>query len=172
MSPLQGHIQGVPSVPLLPRILPCQASRWGSMHERAGLNQTGDTPHSPLFRHWASRSGRKEGTGCEQESMLWGLNPNFPQTCRVTSGRSLHISEPQLLPLEHPLPYKLSSQVALVAKNPPANAVDLRLPCVGKIPWRRAWPPTPVFLPGESPWSEEPGGLQTRGSQQRQTPLK
>ena len=20
---------------------------------------------------------------------------------------------------------------------------------VGKIPWRRAWPPTPVFLPGE-----------------------
>ena len=23
-------------------------------------------------------------------------------------------------------------------------------PCVGKIPWRRAWPPTPVFLSGES----------------------
>ena len=23
-------------------------------------------------------------------------------------------------------------------------------PRVGKIPWRRAWPPTPVFLPGES----------------------
>ena len=21
---------------------------------------------------------------------------------------------------------------------------------VGKIPWRRAWPPTPVFLPGET----------------------
>ena len=27
------------------------------------------------------------------------------------------------------------------------------------IPWRRAWQPTPVFLPGESPWMEEPGGL-------------
>ena len=24
-------------------------------------------------------------------------------------------------------------------------------------PWRRAWQPTPVFLPGESPWTEEPG---------------
>ena len=24
-------------------------------------------------------------------------------------------------------------------------------PRVGKIPWRRAWQPTPVFLPGESP---------------------
>ena len=24
---------------------------------------------------------------------------------------------------------------------------------VGKIPWRRAWQPTPVFLPGESQWT-------------------
>ena len=24
-------------------------------------------------------------------------------------------------------------------------------PWVGKIPWRRAWQPLPVFLPGESP---------------------
>ena len=36
---------------------------------------------------------------------------------------------------------------------------------VGKIPWRRAWQPTPVFLPGESPWTEEPGRLQSMGSQ-------
>ena len=46
-----------------------------------------------------------------------------------------------------------ASQVALVVKNLPANAGDVRLgfnPCVGKIPWRRAWQPTPVFLPGES----------------------
>ena len=26
---------------------------------------------------------------------------------------------------------------------------------VGKIPWRRKWQPTPVFLPEESPWTEE-----------------
>jgi len=32
---------------------------------------------------------------------------------------------------------------------------------VGKIPWRRAWKPTPLFLPGESPWTEEHGGLQS-----------
>jgi len=36
-------------------------------------------------------------------------------------------------------------------------------PWVGKIPWRRACQPTPVFLPGESP--EEPGRLQSMGSQ-------
>ena len=35
---------------------------------------------------------------------------------------------------------------------------------VEKIPWRRAWQPTPVFLPGESPWTGEPGGLQSMGS--------
>ena len=36
-------------------------------------------------------------------------------------------------------------------------------PWVGKIPWRRSWQPTPVFLPGESPRTEEPGGLQSTG---------
>ena len=36
---------------------------------------------------------------------------------------------------------------------------------VGKIPWRRESLLTPVFLPGESSWTEEPGGLQSMGSQ-------
>ena len=57
---------------------------------------------------------------------------------------------------------KRASQVALVVKNLPANAEDIRHrfnPWVGKIPWRRALQPTPVFLPGESPWTEETLGL-------------
>ena len=29
--------------------------------------------------------------------------------------------------------------------------------------WREAWQPSPVFLPGESLWTEEPGGLQSIG---------
>ena len=37
-------------------------------------------------------------------------------------------------------------------------------PSVGKIPWRRVWKPTLVFLSGESPWTEEPGVLQFTGS--------
>ena len=43
--------------------------------------------------------------------------------------------------------------MALVVRNLPANAEDLRCgfdPWVRKIPWRKAWQPTPVFLPGES----------------------
>ena len=36
-------------------------------------------------------------------------------------------------------------------KNSPANAGDASsIPGWGKIPWRRKWQPTPVFLPGES----------------------
>ena len=38
-----------------------------------------------------------------------------------------------------------------MVKNPPANVGDMDLiPEVGKIPWRRKWQPTPVFLPGKS----------------------
>jgi len=43
--------------------------------------------------------------------------------------------------------------LVLVVKNPPANAGDMRLRFdlwVEKTTWRRAWQPTPVFLPGES----------------------
>ena len=51
------------------------------------------------------------------------------------------------------LPRWQASQVKLVVKNLPANAGDTRHcfnPWVWKMPWRRAWQPTPVFLPGES----------------------
>ena len=34
---------------------------------------------------------------------------------------------------------------------------------VGKIPWHSNWQPTPVFLPGEFPWTEEPVGYSPWG---------
>ena len=41
--------------------------------------------------------------------------------------------------------------------------------CVQSLGWEdpleEGMQPTPVFLPGESPWTEEPGGLQSMGSQ-------
>ena len=39
---------------------------------------------------------------------------------------------------------------AQTVKNLPAKRFDGFDPWVGKIPWRRAWQPTPVLLPGES----------------------
>ena len=63
------------------------------------------------------------------------------------------------------------SPVALVEKNLPDNAGDMRYrfsPWMWKTPWRREWHPTPVFLPGEfhgqmslvsySPWSCKESG--------------
>ena len=38
-------------------------------------------------------------------------------------------------------------------------------PWVKKILWRRAWQPTSVFWPGESPWTKELGRLQSMGLQ-------
>ena len=55
--------------------------------------------------------------------------------------------------------------VAQAVKNLPAMQETWVRSRVGKIAWRRAWQPTPVFLPGESPWTEEPGGLQSTGLQ-------
>jgi len=52
-----------------------------------------------------------------------------------------------------------------MVKNLPPMWETLFDPWFGKMPWRRAWQPTPVFLPGESPWTEEPGRLQSMGSQ-------
>ena len=50
-----------------------------------------------------------------------------------------------------------------------ANAAEVKRldisPWGGKIPWRRAWQPTPVFKPEEFPWTEESGGLQSTGLQ-------
>ena len=54
--------------------------------------------------------------------------------------------------LRFPLSSK-ASQATLVIKNPTDNAGDMRHrfdPWVRKIPWRRAWQPAPIFLPGES----------------------
>ena len=74
------------------------------------------------------------------------------------------ISEPALLFL---LYVRIrASHVVLVVKNSPENAGDKRHGfdfSVGKI-WRRAWQPTPVFLPGEaheerSQVGYSPGGL-------------
>ena len=38
-------------------------------------------------------------------------------------------------------------------------------PWIRKTPWRRAWHPSPVFLFGESPWTEEAGRLCSIGLQ-------
>ena len=53
---------------------------------------------------------------------------------------------------EEPVKACWPPQVAPVVKKPPADAGRPKrfIPWVGKVPWRRAWQPTPVFSPGPS----------------------
>ena len=58
--------------------------------------------------------------------------------------------------------------MALGGKNPPANAGDIkiRVRSLGREdPLEKGMATIPVSLPGESPWTEEPDGLQSSGSQ-------
>ena len=55
----------------------------------------------------------------------------------------------------------------LSCKESASNAEDRRSrfdPQVRKIPWRRAWHPTPLFLPGESHGLRSLVGYQSIGS--------
>ena len=71
---------------------------------------------------------------------LWGWNPhNGIRECPYTR-------DPQRVPLGFP--------GGTGGKEPACQGIRHKRhrfnPCVGKIPWRKAWQPTPVFLFGES----------------------
>ena len=60
--------------------------------------------------------------------------------------------------------YTIDGSSCMVKNLPQCNRPGFD-PWVGKIPWKEAWRLTPVFLPGEFPWAEEPGRLQSMGWQ-------
>ena len=48
------------------------------------------------------------------------------------------------------------------------ETLEMRVQSLGQEdPLEEVWQPTPIFLPGESPRTEEPGGLLSIGSQSR-----
>ena len=67
--------------------------------------------------------------------------------------------------ISSPLQYSWASVVAQMVKNPP----ELQKTWVQSLGWEdpleEGWQPTPVFLPRESPWTDEPGGLRSLRSQ-------
>ena len=65
----------------------------------------------------------------------------------------------------YPLQFSRAFLVAQMVKNPPAVQETWVRSLFGKIPWGKAWQPTPVYLPGESLWTEEPSRLQSMESQ-------
>ena len=66
--------------------------------------------------------------------------------------------------------------MAPVGKKPACQCRRLKScrfdPWVWKIPWRRAWKHYSSTLAWEIPWTEEPGGLQSVGSQSQTRPKR
>ena len=96
-----------------------------------------------------SSAGKK--SACNTEDPSWPSSaPGLGRSPREGTG--------------YPLQYSWASLVTQNGKESTCNAGDVFNPWVGKILWR-AWQPTPGFLFGETPWTEEPVGLQSLESQ-------
>ena len=73
------------------------------------------------------------------------------------------------LGFENQCPERRASLVAQTVKSLPAMRETWVRPRVGKIPWRRAWQPTPVFLPAESHRQRSLAGYSPRGRKESDT---
>ena len=135
-----------------------------------------------VFYYWV---GQKSSSRffCISSVPVWGIDVWGVLTCSFQQIKDINKAwfiYPYLTPkcpLHHqsmrscncflPILKTQASQVVLVVKEPTCHCRRHKRhrfkPWVGKIPWRRAWQPTPVLLPGESPWRKEPGGLQYIG---------
>ena len=96
---------------------------------------------------------------------------NFFSHTFIGKESTYNVGDPSLIPgwgratgegIGYRLQYSWTSLVAQLVKNPPA----LRETWVGKIPWRREWLPTPVFLdfPGGSDGKESSCNVEELGS--------
>ena len=65
--------------------------------------------------------------------------------------------------------YALPIQVTQLVKNLPANSGDLGLILIRKDPLEEGMATHSSILAWETPWTEEPGRLQSMGSQKSQT---
>ena len=82
------------------------------------------------------------GTSADKESICNAGGPGLILGLGRSSGEAI----------DYPLQYSWDSLVAQMVKNLSAMWETSFNPWVGKIPWRGAWKPIPVFLLGESPW--------------------
>ena len=87
--------------------------------------------------------------------MILLFKKGFPDSS-VGKESACNAGDPSLIPgsgrstgegIGYPLHYSWVSLVAQLVKNPLQCGRPGFDPSVGKIPWRRKWQPTPVFLP-------------------------
>ena len=135
-----------------------------TQQQRSGW--TGFCIHESLviitFKRKKKKKTRRNKTQNYVYSMIWIISVNakcknsFPGR---TAGKEFacNAGEPGLIPelgrspgegLGYPLQYSWTSLVAQMIKNLPVMQETWTDSWIWKIPWRRAWQPAPVFLPG------------------------
>ena len=88
---------------------------------------------------------------------------NAEDPCLIPGSGRFHREE-----IDYPLQYSWAFLVAQPVKNLPIKQETSVRSLGWEAPLEKGMAITPVFLPGESPWTEEPFGLQSTGSQRVQ----
>ena len=162
----------------------------GCINHRASLGQKSPRRRQYTDPKVSQRDPKGRALPCERQRWARGLRlktafSSLPRGLPVMLG-TLTTAVKELkclctlrlfLKLTAPLPefwwLPTSPQVgSLVVENLPASLGDVRdvgpIPGSGRFPWRRAWPPTPVFLPGESHGHRSLVGCAPQGRRVRQ----
>ena len=101
-----------------------------------------------------------------EDVRFWKLTTKYPVEHKYQATCYLLVGKIPWRRDQLPTPVFLGFHGGSDSKKSACNVGDLgSVPELGRSPWRRAWQPTPVFLRGEYPWTEDPGGLQSTGSQ-------
>ena len=132
------------------------------------LMWTANTLEKTLIREKIEDRRRGDNRGWDgsmasptQLAWVWASSRIWWRTGKAGMLQSIG-SQSQTQPIDWTTTY--ISLVAQMVKDPSAMWENWVQSWVGKIPWRMEWQPTPVFLPGESPWTDKPVWLQSMGS--------
>ena len=92
------------------------------------------------------------------------LSPNYTTKVLYSTGRwKFLLAQRAMFP---PLLVPLGFAGGSVGKESVCNVGDIgSILRLRRSPWRRKWQLAPIFLPGKSPWAEEPGGVWSMGLQ-------
>ena len=126
---------------------PAKQERWvWSLGQEDPLEKEIETHSSILAWEipWTEKPGGLQSMGSQRvgNNIATEYSTQFSYICSIICDSQITFYNIYLCHLVS----KRASQVVLVVKNPLANAGDGLDPWVRKIPWRMAWPPTPVFL--------------------------
>ena len=104
----------------------------------------------PKLVNWTSSFADFPIHSCQISFCVIKQNRNVSQTCACINKKIINVQTPNQFSNKIIVELYRVSLVVQMAKNLPAMQETWVQSLVGKIPWRRKWQPTPVFLPRKS----------------------